>query len=222
MDNWPFNITDLVIIIIFLISALLAFARGFVHEVLSIAGWIGAVFATIYGYPYLKPFARDIIDWKLVADIAAGVVIFIVSLIVLSILTRSISKQVRTSALNALDRALGVLFGVVRGIVIVSLIYIGIEMLWAPPDQPKWLRSARTIHLVENSAALLKSFVPQSARDKGSRAAKDAEQKVRKKINERIYKEMVEPKPKGTPSPSTGGYGNKERSDMNRLIEGNQ
>jgi hypothetical protein len=95
-------------------------------------------------------------------------------------------------------------------------------MLWAPPDQPKWLRSARTIHLVENSAALLKSFVPQSARDKGSRAAKDAEQKVRKKINERIYKEMVEPKPKGTPSPSTGGYGNKERSDMNRLIEGNQ
>ena len=56
----------------------------------------------------------------------------------------------------------------------------------------------------------------------GAREEKDAEQKVRKKINERIYKEMVEPKPKGTPSPSTGGYGNKERSDMNRLIEGNQ
>ncbi|MGA0394649.1 MAG: CvpA family protein, partial [Rhodospirillales bacterium] len=61
MDSLPVNATDLVIFVVLLISALLAFARGFVHELLSIVGWIGAIFATIYGYPYLKPFARDLI-----------------------------------------------------------------------------------------------------------------------------------------------------------------
>jgi membrane protein required for colicin V production len=218
MDSLPVNATDLVIFVVLLISALLAFARGFVHELLSIVGWIGAIFATIYGYPYLKPFARDLIAWKIVADITAGAVIFIVSLIVLSV----ISKQVRTSALNALDRALGFLFGILRGAVVVCLVYIGIEWMWPPKDQPNWLRSARTITLVENGAALLKSFVPQSTRDKSKKAAQDAEQKIRKKINERIYKEMVSPSPKKTSEPLPEGYGSKERRDMNRLIEGSQ
>lgn len=222
MDSWPINITDLVIIAILLLSALLAFARGFVHEVLSIAGWVGAIFATIYGIPYLKPFARDLISWKEVADITAGVVIFIVSLIILSMITSAISKRVRTSALNALDRALGFLFGILRGAVVVCLIYIGLELIWSAKEQPGWLRQARAITLVENGAALLKSFVPQTTREKSKKAAQDAEKKIRKKINERIYKEMVSPKPKTAPNKTQEGYGNKERQDMNRLIEGNQ
>ncbi|MGA0394685.1 MAG: CvpA family protein, partial [Rhodospirillales bacterium] len=152
----------------------------------------------------------------------AGAVIFIVSLIVLSVITSTISKQVRTSALNALDRALGFLFGILRGAVVVCLVYIGIEWMWPPKDQPNWLRSARTITLVENGAALLKSFVSQSTRDKSKKAAQDAEQKIRKKINERIYKEMVSPSPKKTSEPLPEGYGSKERRDMNRLIEGSQ
>ncbi len=225
MDSWPFNITDLVIIIILLISALLAFARGFVHEVLSIAGWVGAIFATIYGYPLIKPFARDMIAWKLVADIATGAAIFIVSLIILSFLTRAIASLVRTSTLNSLDRALGFLFGILRGVVLVCLIYIGInQFLWSPKEQPNWLRSARTITLVEYGAALLKALVPQDAMTKSSQAAKNTADKARKMMEtQKVLRDLIAPETKNTSKKSPpSGYDSKERRDMNRLIEGSQ
>ncbi len=223
MDSWPINLVDISIVVIIVISALLAFARGFVHEVLAIAGWVGAIFATIYGFPYLKPLARDVISWQIVADISAGAVIFIFSLIVLSLITGAIAKQVRKSALNALDRALGFLFGILRGAVVICLIYIGVELVWPPQDQPKWLRSARSITLVETGANLLKSLVPQETVQKGSKAAKDAKDKAGKMLdNQRVLQEMISPKPKSTPERTPGGYGKKERGDMNRLIEGSQ
>ncbi|MEQ8196273.1 MAG: CvpA family protein [Rhodospirillales bacterium] len=223
MDSWPFNFTDLAVLFIVLLSALLAFARGFVHEVLSIAGWVGAIFATIYGFPYVKPFARDLISWKFVADIAAGTVIFIVSLIVLSIITRAAAKQVRGSALNALDRALGFLFGILRGAVVVCLIYIGIEMIWSPKEQPNWLRGAKSITAVEYGAALLKLLVPKETVQKSTEAAKDTADKARKMLEtQRVLREMIAPEPKSAPKNAPEGYKAKERRDMNRLIEGNQ
>ena len=111
MDNLPINVTDIVLGAVLLLSALLAYARGFVHEVLAVAGWIGAILAAIYGLPYAKPFARDLIPHELAADVAAGVVIFVATLIVLSLLTRAVAGMVKASALNMLDRSLGFLFG---------------------------------------------------------------------------------------------------------------
>ncbi len=104
MDSLPVNITDIGVGVVLVVSALLAYARGFVHEVLAVAGWIGAIFATIYGFSYVKPFARDLIDLHWIADLTAGTVLFIVSLVVLSIITRLISNRVQASMLNALDR----------------------------------------------------------------------------------------------------------------------
>lgn len=223
MDSWPLNVTDLAVVFVLLVSALLAFARGFVHEVLSIAGWVGAVFATIYGFPYLKPFARGLISWKFIADIATGTVIFIVSLIILSIITRAISKQVRASALNALDRALGFLFGILRGAALICLLYIGVEMIWSVKEQPKWLRSARTITFIETGAELLRSLAPHDAVEKGSKAAKDTAEKARKMLEtQRVLRDMIAPEPKGTSKRQPGGYNIKERRDMDRLIEGKQ
>jgi membrane protein required for colicin V production len=221
MDSWPFNITDLAVLFIVLVSALLAFARGFVHEVLSIAGWVGAIFATIYGFPYLKPFARDLISWEFAADIAAGTVIFIVSLFVLSILTGAVAKQVRGSALNALDRSLGFLFGILRGAVIVCLIYIGIGMVWSPKEQPNWLRGAKSITAIQYGAALLKLLVPGDTMRKSSEAAQDTADKARKILEtQRVLRDMIAPEPKGAPKDAPEGYKSKERQDMNRLIEG--
>ena len=68
------NGLDIGIGVLLLISAALAYARGLVQEVLSVAGWIGATFATVYGFPYLKPFARQLTDLDIVADFGAGIV----------------------------------------------------------------------------------------------------------------------------------------------------
>ena len=131
------TIADAAVVLILVLSAMLAFARGFIREVLAVGGWIGAIFAVIFGLPYLRPYARDLTSHALVADVAAGAAIFIFTLVVLSLLTHAAAGQIRSSALNALDRSLGVLFGLVRGAVIICILYIAVSWLFPAKGSTK-------------------------------------------------------------------------------------
>jgi membrane protein required for colicin V production len=215
MDNLPVNITDIAVIVVVLISAFLAYARGFVHEVLSVAGWIGAGFITIYAFPFVQPYARDLIPIELAADLAAGVVVFIVSLAILSILTRAISKRVQDSTLNALDRSLGFLFGMARGAVLVCLVYIAIEWMMPVPDQPSWLRDARTMPLIELGADWLRMLIPVEA-GASDGIASQANQLLE---SQKVIEGLIAPEPKSGDIKTLEGYGEKIRSEMERLID---
>src|SRR5260221_1160500 len=81
------NALDIIVIAVIALSALFAFARGFVKESLSIAACVGAGLITLYGLPLVRPFARKYISTPLLADGAAGFTLFVVSLIILSLLT---------------------------------------------------------------------------------------------------------------------------------------
>src|SRR6266851_9091079 len=118
------NALDILVIAVIALSALFAFARGFVKEALSIAAWVGAGLITLYGLPHARPFAQKFIATPMLADVAAGVALFVVSLIVLSLLTSALARRVQDSALSAVDRALGLLFGAFRGVVIACLGFI--------------------------------------------------------------------------------------------------
>ena len=213
--------SDIGVGVVLLVSALLAYARGFVHEVLAVGGWIGAIFATIYGFPYVKPFARDLIDLQWAADLTAGTVVFIVSLVVLSIVTRKISKRVQASMLNALDRSLGFLFGIARGAVLVSLAYVGVEMVQPVSEQPPWLRSARSMPVIETGARLLRSLIPDD--DDPAAALDDAREQAQRKLDtEKAMRQMLSARPKASDTGAPGGYGAHERRDMERLIDSSQ
>lgn len=216
MDNLPVNITDIAVIIIVLVSAFLAYARGFVHEVLSVAGWIGAGFITIYGFPYAQPYARDLISIELAADLAAGVAIFIVSLAILSLLTRAISKLVQDSSLNALDRSLGFLFGMIRGAILVCLAYIAIEWMMPVPEQPAWLRNARTMPLIETGAEMLRRLIPEEAAASANTAAEKTNEMIK---NRKVIEGLIAPEPKSGDKQPLQGYGEKVRTEMERLID---
>ncbi len=223
MDSLPVNVADAGVGVVLLVSALLAFARGFVHEVLAVGGWIGAIAATIYAFPYAKPLAREYIPFDLAADIAAGVVIFVGALVVLSMITRAIANRVKASALNALDRALGFLFGVLRGAVLVCLAYLVLDWMLPREDHPQSVREARTLTYVQTGAALLETLVPEEAARRGARAATETEEKARQMFEtQKVFREMLAPATKGAPSSDPSGYGRGERQGMDRLIESNQ
>ncbi len=199
MNSLPINAADLIVFVVLVLSAILAFARGFVHEVLSVVGWIGAGFASIYGFPYLKPYARKLIPVDTIADIAAGAVIFIFTMVVLSLLSKAISSSVKASALNALDRALGFLFGLARGAVVICLIYIAVDWVYGPPTQadngnlqagdsparktggkPKWILAAKSLPLVKAGADMLITLVPDNTiSTKAGKVGSDAEKTLR-------------------------------------------
>lgn len=219
LGDLPVNVFDIGVIAVLLVSALLAYARGFVHEVLAIVGWIGAIFATFYGFPYLQPYARQFIPMDLAADLTAGVVIFIFTLVVLSMMTRAISKKVQASALNALDRALGFLFGLLRGALIVVLAYIGLELVMPPEKQPEFVRNARAMQLIEPAARELIKLLPD--RYGGTKSSGDRSESPATSAG-KVVLDIISPAPKTTAKKESDGYGSGQRQDMDRLIGNTQ
>jgi membrane protein required for colicin V production len=216
MDNLPVNITDIAVIIVLLVSALLAFVRGLVHEVLSVAGWIGGGLITIYVFPFAQPLARDLISIELAADLAAGIAVFVISLAILSIMTSAVSKRVQNSTLNALDRSLGFLFGLARGGILVCLLYMTIEWMMPIVDQPAWLRSARTVPLIETGAQQLRAWIPEEAAAKADTAAAETNKLIE---SQKVIEGLIAPEPKSGEMGTLEGYGKKIRNEMERLID---
>lgn len=229
MDALPVNAFDLVVIAVLLISAAIAFFRGFVHEVLAVAAWAGAALAALYGLPYLQPVAREHIPLTWAADAAAAAGIFLVVLLILALVTRALSQRVQNSALGALDRSLGFVFGLARGALIVAVAFLVLAWLWPEPDErPGWIREARSLPLVEDGAAMVRTLIPESLDGEAERArtaARDAEEKARQAIElKNTYDRLTQPAPAPSASPATApqrepGYDAAPLQDMNRLIE---
>lgn len=224
MDSFPLTLIDVVLIAVVLISAIFAFGRGFVHEALSIVGWIGAALAVIFGLPLVRPYVRDVIQPPLLADFAAGATIFILAMIILSIFTRAIASRVHGSKLSAIDRSLGFVFGLVRGAVLICLAYIPVQWLMTPQEQPVWIREARLQPLVEWGSAKLVSFVDSGTVSSGpARSSQDQQRKALE--TEQIVRDMINPEPKTPetrPEHEPKGYDERERRAIDRLLEGNR
>ena len=163
---------DVAVLIVLALSALLAFARGFVREVLSVAAWIGAAVVTIWAFPKAQPFLREYVTVEMLADLATGGGIFIVTLILLSILAHMVAEAVHGSALNALDRSLGFLFGLARGALVVCVAYL--LFLWLMPDpeeHPVWITEARSLPFVKMGSGMVLSLIPPDALSESMRQA---------------------------------------------------
>lgn len=123
-----FTIVDGGVAIVIVVSAILAYSRGFVRETLSIAGWVAAAFVAFIFAPKAEPLIREIPVLKdflgescELSIIAAFAAVFAIALVIVSIFTPLFSSAVQRSALGGLDQGLGFLFGVVRGLLLVAI-----------------------------------------------------------------------------------------------------
>jgi membrane protein required for colicin V production len=146
--------------VLVLISAILATARGLTREVLSLATWAGSAAIAIYMWQYHPEIARGYIAEELVADIATVVVTFIVALIILHLLTMRIADFVVDSRIGPIDRTLGFVFGVLRGILIAVVVTIfGVWLLGS--NLPDWARNSQTLPFLQNTGNTLISMLPE-------------------------------------------------------------
>jgi membrane protein required for colicin V production len=145
---------------IVLISALFSLVRGFVREALAIGAWAGAAIAALRYYPLVQPYVASVVRAKnFVVPVSAGAV-FIVVLIVLGMISAWIGGLVRNSPLSSLDRSLGIVFGVVRGGVIVCLIYIALSLFLVPQEWPLPVLQSRLLPYEHAGAVTLVSLLP--------------------------------------------------------------
>ncbi|HVL73065.1 MAG TPA: CvpA family protein [Beijerinckiaceae bacterium] len=157
----PVSVLDLVVLGVVLISALLAAVRGFTREVLAICAWVAAAAAAWFLHPMVLPYVQKHINSGTVALVAAMAAVFLVTLIVVSIVTVKISDLILDSRIGALDRTLGFVFGAGRGLLICVVGWVFLAWL-AQGKMPEWASNAKARPLLENSGHSLVAMLPEN------------------------------------------------------------
>jgi membrane protein required for colicin V production len=151
---------DGVMLAVVLLSAAFSMVRGFVREILGVGAWIGAALAARAFYPYVEPYVASVLAAKNLVFYVSVIVVFIVVLIVLSIVSALIAGQVRDSALSGVDRSLGLVFGLARGVFIICLAYIALSVAVPAPQWPAPVVNARFLPLAFQGATTLVTILP--------------------------------------------------------------
>jgi len=165
-------IIDLVVAAILLISAVISFLRGLIRETLTIAGIIGGFVAAFYLGDNLAPVFRnwfgvdsenpsklfDVIPMTIVADGLAYAFIFIAVVIIISVISHFIGGAVRAMGLGPVDRTLGVIFGVVRGALLLGLIYLPFHLLMDAESKTKYFSDSKTFGYIEKILSTQKQW----------------------------------------------------------------
>lgn len=156
----PLTLLDIVLLVVMLISGLLAMVRGFMREILSIAAWLCAAGATLYGYSRAVPYVKQYVTNDLVANGIAIGGLFLGTLLVVSIVTVKVSDAILDSRIGALDRTLGFVFGLARGLVIMVVAFLFFVWLVPTNSQPDWAKNARSRVVLQGTGDWLLSMLP--------------------------------------------------------------
>jgi membrane protein required for colicin V production len=156
---------DCLIVLIIVLSAGYAAWRGFLWETLTIFAWVAAAFACLYFGPYIIPLTRSLVQTEWLASLLAYAAVFLAVFIPLAFMTARFSASVKNSPIGPLDRAAGVAFGIVRGLVIVGLAYLAFTYFVPIRNQPHWVTEARLLPMVQSSADVMLSVIPDHPRD---------------------------------------------------------
>ncbi len=154
--NW----VDLTILVLVGISAALAFMRGFVREVLGIAAWAGAAWISYSFVDLIRMPMRDLISDPNMAEIVAYAALFLAALLVLTILTGIVAQIFHSLGLGAVDRTLGIAFGIARGAALTVAAYIGAGWVMPPERWPDPVRQARLLPVVADAANWTAEQIP--------------------------------------------------------------
>ena len=167
-----FTLFDGGVAAILFISAVLAYSRGFVREILSIAGWIGAGIVAFYFSPQVVPliqevpFLNDVIgDNCEMGVLAAFAGVFAVSLVVIALFTPLISGAVQKSALGSLDGGLGFLFGLVRGILLIVVALVAYEFIIAGGEGFPVVEDSKSRVILAEQQDRMQEYVPTDIPD---------------------------------------------------------
>jgi membrane protein required for colicin V production len=208
-----YSITALDVLIVGVIVASAAFAawRGLVSETFAIIDWVAAAFVAIRVTPSFQPLLRETISppWLEYMVVFAG--IFLLIFIPMSILSHRLAEAVKKSDIGPVDRTLGFVFGIGRGIVLVGAAYIAFSSFIPATQQPESLTHAQLFPVVRDTSKMLLELVPG-----------EQVEKIKAQARATPPKTSAPPKNEKAASESNQAsktYGASERGALDRLIE---
>lgn len=224
MENAHFNVFDLIGALVLVASGIFAFRRGLVREVMALGTWVLASLFAFSFYPIARPILEEHIKNQMLADAATSVGLFCIAIIILVPLGDYLTGLVKTPTLSSIDRSLGFVFGLVRGFIIMCLLYLGTTFVW-PADQdtqPKWLAESKTKPALAYGVDLLKSVVPDTVEGAEATLKKSKEKAAETVDDVKRLEDISTPVPTYTKKNiPTSSYGTDSRSNMDNLIDRN-
>lgn len=164
-----FTLIDAVVAVVIVLSAILAYSRGLVREVMAIVGWIGAAVLAFIFAPAAQPLIRELpVVGKFLGDscelsmIGAFAVVFAIGLVIAALFTPLFSSVVQRSALGGIDQGLGFLFGVARGVILVAVAFIVYDRAVAANTVPM-VDNSRSAKVFANFQANIDDSIPADA-----------------------------------------------------------
>jgi len=165
-----FTLIDGVVLAIVVLSAVLAYARGLMRELLSIAGWIGAALVGFAFAPSVEPLVReipvlrDLIGTSCELGVLVGFAIaFTVALIIFSLFTPLLAGAVQNSALGPIDQGLGLMFGIARGVLLVVIALIVYRQVMGEAGGVEMVDASRSRAILAGVEAAIAGFLPDDA-----------------------------------------------------------
>lgn len=226
-------IIDIVVGAVVLISAIISFLRGLIRETLTIAGVVAGFFAAVYFGPKLSPIFKnwlgvtpdsteklfDIVPMGIVADVCAYAAIFILVVIIISVISHFTSGAAKAMGLGPIDRTLGVIFGIVRAVILLALIYLPFHLLMDDDSKTTYFEDSKTHIFIEKTAEVMVKFLPSSKEVK-DKVEEVADGEIKKKLfeNDILNDKNAPPKAAKPVIIEETGYEKDERKNLEDLI----
>lgn len=213
------NTLDVVILLGFAISMLVAFVRGFVKEVLSITGLILFVLCVIYLSPSFTEWLKIFIKSELMSKFVAFLVIMAVFYAFWILGTDKLISKIRTSTLSFMDRMFGLIFGFLRALIILGFCFLLVKIVLPEELKEKPLSESKFFVISKTSSEIIEAFIPEkvvkdvfkSVEDMNK--VKDNKEEKENTNNEKIRKEeKVNEQIKELPSVS-------DQEQMNKMFD---
>ena len=190
------------------------------------AASVGAAAITYFAFSHVYGIVARVVATPLLADLVAGAGLFVISLIVLTILTSYVAGFVQSSALSPIDRTLGLIFGLARGAVLVSLAYLVLDISLPLNDRPVWVNQAKSHPFLVQGADMLRNVLPEGLQVKSTAAAEDTQRALDRATDAqkamRALSSPAAPSPAKSGQEQAPGYKAGDRREMDRLIENNR
>lgn len=180
------NGLDIVILVAFFSSTLIGAMRGFTKEILSLFSWGGSIALSYIFLPVARSFVHPYIANPMMADGAALFCLFIISLIILSIIASIIAGYIHESSFRGVDHSLGFGFGILRGVVFISMVELVFSTFSPRHIQSSTIQTARFIPMVRKGGDTVLQILPASLRTTIMEQAAKVENQINVKVHERL------------------------------------
>lgn len=227
-------LVDIGVILLLLISAGVSFFRGLIKEVLTILGVFGGGFAALKFGSSVTPITSkwfgieegkdagklfDLIPMEMAAHITAYAGVFIIVFIILQLASHLISSAAQALGLGPVDRTLGIFFGLVRGLLLLGVLYLPFHLILSEDNKKEWFEKSQTMVFVKGTTEWLLSFVPKE------KSSGEIINETKEKLNaidvlgdKRVTKQDEEASQPNS-QPTKSGYSDKTRKTMEDLIK---